>query len=155
MNDRFQVRREARDVPRLPPDLAALAARLERAPAQPPRFLRDRVLGGVIDALAEPEDAPLDLLPQVHPERWREAVAALAALVALLLFSPWLGAMAVPPPGPRSPRGPVASIGALADELPPAPPAAAIRGVAPPPPAPLSALALRTTPVRRLEQGDF
>lgn len=137
--------------PRLPTDLAALAARLERAPADAPRFLRERVLGGVIDALAEPEDAAFDLLPPVRPERWREAVAALAALVFMLLVSPWLGANASAPPAPRPQHVPVAGI----DVLPPAPPALLVATAAPPPEACLSALALRAVPLHRLEQGDF
>lgn len=137
--------------PRLPPDLAALAARLERAPADAPRFLRERVLGGVIDALAEPEERALDLLPPVRPERWREAVAALAALVFMLLVSLWLGAKAPLPPAPRLERVPVARI----EALPPAPPLMSVVAAAPPPAAPLTALALRAIPLHRLEQGAF
>lgn len=149
-----EPRHESR-APRLPTHLAALALRLERAPAEPPRFLRERVLGGVIDALAEPKDAALDLLPQVRTERWREAVAVLAALVALLLVSPWLGASATPAMGPHPPRGLVARTGALHGELSPAPPAGPIHAPDAPLPAPLSALALRTITLERLEQGDF
>lgn len=141
--------------PRLPTDLAALAARLERAPAASPRDLRERVLGAVIDALAEPEDAAFDLLPPVRPERWREAVAGLAALVALLLFGPWLAALATPAPGPRPPHGLGARVGMLHGELPPAPPAGPIRAPEAPRPASLSALALRTITLERLERGDF
>lgn len=137
--------------PRLPPDLAALAARLERTPTDAPRFLRERVLGGVIDALAEPEERALDLLPPVRTERWREAVAALAALVFMLLVPPWLGAKAPLPPAPRLERVPVARI----EALPPAPPLMSVVATAPPPAAPPTALALRAIPLHRLEQGAF
>jgi hypothetical protein len=109
----------------------------------------------VIDALADPEDVRPDRLPPARRERWRESIAALAALVAALLVSPWLDALAAPPPGPRSPRGPVASIGALAAELPPAPPATAIRRPAPSLPSPPSALVLRTGTPWNPERGDF
>lgn len=149
------------DAPRLPPDLAALAARLERAPAPPPRPLRERVLGGVIDALAEPEDACRDRLPPPRAERWREAIVALAALVALLLAGPWLAALAAPPAKPGSPRGPVASgasvasIGALAAAWPPAPPALAIHRRTGPLPAAPSALVLRTGTPWNHPRGDF
>lgn len=137
--------------PRLPTDLAALAARLDRAPAASPRHLRERVLGAVIDALAEPAAVPRDLLPPGRPEPWRESIAALAALVALLLVGPWLGAIAPPPSRPRVPRLDVAGI----EPFPPAPPPPSVAAPLPPPAAPLSALALRGIPAVRVAQGDF
>jgi len=137
--------------PRLPPDLRALAARLERGPAEAPRHLRERVLGGVIDALFEPDDAPLDLLPRERTERWREAVAALAALVFMLLLSLRSGTSGPLLPTPRPQRVPVARI----DSLPPTPPALIAVAAVPPPAPPLSALALRAIPLHLLEQGAF
>lgn len=140
---------------RLPPDLAALEARLGRPPGDPPRHLRQRVLGAVIDALGESAETRRDLLPPERPERWREAIGALAALVALLLVAPWLGAGGTAPADAPPAVDRAGQRAAVAAARPPAPGSAGTHGDARVAPPPFTALALRTIPIHHLEQGDF
>jgi hypothetical protein len=100
MTDRHDHKRRE---PRLPPELALIADRLECANTSlPPAHLRGRVLGAVIDALHTDDPAEADLLPPPRDEPWPAAVALLTGLVLALLVTPLLDTrtkpVATPPP---------------------------------------------------------